>query len=80
MLTGLHNHNGNTMYKVSKGVFVPNYLSDAPCGVCSLLDQCSPGGIISPSSCVYFAEWLSMAEDAEDEVGGTSLVGSLLDW
>jgi len=29
-----------------------------PCGVCPVFDQCTPGGIISPETCIYFTNWL----------------------
>ena len=30
----------------------------APCGVCPLISQCRPGGLISPESCEYLDEFL----------------------
>ncbi|GJZ52229.1 DNA-directed RNA polymerase III subunit RPC6-like protein [Tanacetum coccineum] len=29
-----------------------------PCGVCPRIRQCTPDGLISPSTCVYFNKWL----------------------
>ncbi|XP_077250615.1 uncharacterized protein LOC143890015 [Tasmannia lanceolata] len=29
-----------------------------PCEVCPQLRECTPGGIISPTTCVYFKKWL----------------------
>ncbi|BAF19926.1 Os06g0603400 [Oryza sativa Japonica Group] len=31
-----------------------------PCGVCPRIDECSPDGVISPSTCVYYKKWLQM--------------------
>ncbi|CAL5042045.1 unnamed protein product [Urochloa decumbens] len=31
-----------------------------PCGVCPMIDDCSPEGVISPSTCVYYQKWLHM--------------------
>ncbi|KAL5199808.1 hypothetical protein ABZP36_021011 [Zizania latifolia] len=31
-----------------------------PCGVCPRIDECSPEGVISPSTCVYYRKWLQM--------------------
>ncbi|CAN6194507.1 unnamed protein product [Urochloa humidicola] len=31
-----------------------------PCGVCPMIDDCSPEGVISPSTCVYYQKWLQM--------------------
>ncbi|KAL5213027.1 hypothetical protein ABZP36_023874 [Zizania latifolia] len=31
-----------------------------PCGVCPRIDECSPEGVISPSTCVYYKKWLQM--------------------
>mmetsp|Transcript_64725 Transcript_64725/g.146019 ORF Transcript_64725/g.146019 Transcript_64725/m.146019 type:complete len:329 (-) Transcript_64725:27-1013(-) len=28
-----------------------------PCGVCPVFDQCAPGGVVSPESCVYLNQW-----------------------
>ncbi|KAG0473256.1 hypothetical protein HPP92_015113 [Vanilla planifolia] len=33
-------------------------LSSIPCGVCPRLTDCTPDGIISPKTCVYFDKWL----------------------
>jgi len=30
------------------------------CGVCPRIDVCSPEGVISPSTCVYYKKWLQM--------------------
>ena len=29
-----------------------------PCGVCPRIRQCTPDGLISPSTCVYYTKWL----------------------
>ncbi|KAF5740921.1 putative DNA-directed RNA polymerase III subunit F [Tripterygium wilfordii] len=29
-----------------------------PCGVCTQISLCTPGGVISPETCVYYKEWL----------------------
>uniref|UniRef100_A0A0E0LDA0 RNA polymerase III subunit C6 n=1 Tax=Oryza punctata TaxID=4537 RepID=A0A0E0LDA0_ORYPU len=31
-----------------------------PCGVCPRIDECSPDGVISPNTCVYYKKWLQM--------------------
>ncbi|CAN6207327.1 unnamed protein product [Urochloa humidicola] len=31
-----------------------------PCGVCPMIDDCSPEGVISPGTCVYYQKWLQM--------------------
>nr|XP_020193150.2 LOW QUALITY PROTEIN: DNA-directed RNA polymerase III subunit RPC6 [Aegilops tauschii subsp. strangulata] len=31
-----------------------------PCGVCPRIDECSPDGVISPTTCVYYKKWLQM--------------------
>ncbi|KAI3835954.1 hypothetical protein MKW92_026982 [Papaver armeniacum] len=33
-------------------------LASIPCGVCPRLNECTPDGIISPTTCVYFKKWL----------------------
>ncbi|KAI3891018.1 hypothetical protein MKW98_007323 [Papaver atlanticum] len=32
-------------------------LASIPCGVCPRLNECTPDGIISPTTCVYFKKW-----------------------
>ncbi|KAI3872541.1 hypothetical protein MKX03_012240 [Papaver bracteatum] len=32
-------------------------LASIPCGVCPSLNECTPDGIISPTTCVYFKKW-----------------------
>ncbi|ESQ31918.1 hypothetical protein EUTSA_v10005351mg [Eutrema salsugineum] len=32
--------------------------ASVPCGVCPHVALCSPGGVISPTTCVYFQKWL----------------------
>lgn len=31
-----------------------------PCGVCPRLSLCTPDGVISPSTCVYYTKWLNI--------------------
>ena len=31
-----------------------------PCGVCPRIDECTPEGVISPRTCVYYNKWLQM--------------------
>ncbi|KAF9661931.1 hypothetical protein SADUNF_Sadunf18G0000400 [Salix dunnii] len=33
-------------------------LASIPCGVCPRITQCTPDGIISPKTCVYYQKWL----------------------
>ncbi|XP_076882401.1 uncharacterized protein LOC143530858 [Bidens hawaiensis] len=33
-------------------------LVSVPCGVCPRIRQCTPDGLISPSTCVYYTKWL----------------------
>jgi DNA-directed RNA polymerase III subunit RPC6 len=35
-------------------------MEEIPCGVCPMIDDCSPEGIISPSTCVYYQKWLKL--------------------
>jgi DNA-directed RNA polymerase III subunit RPC6 len=32
-------------------------LSDIPCGVCPVFNECQDGGYISPENCEYYTEW-----------------------
>lgn len=38
-------------------VSVPG-LQRVPCGVCPVVRNCCPGGIVSPQTCIYLKEWL----------------------
>lgn len=40
-----------------------NHLSPVPCGSCPLFHDCTPGGVISPQTCVYMTEWLKETTD-----------------
>jgi hypothetical protein len=64
MLTG-HASSGQTMYKVAKNMNPPNYLTETPCGMCPVINQCCEGGIISPTNCVYITNWLALPDDVE---------------
>ncbi|EEF50894.1 DNA-directed RNA polymerase III subunit RPC6 [Ricinus communis] len=33
-------------------------MASIPCGVCPRISQCTPDGIISPQTCVYYSKWL----------------------
>jgi hypothetical protein len=35
-----------------------DYLRTVPCGVCPVTEKCTPGGVVSPETCVYFSAWL----------------------
>ncbi|CAI5742769.1 unnamed protein product [Hyaloperonospora brassicae] len=49
-------------YKVSPQITTFNYLSETPCGVCPVFDQCQEGNVISPRSCLYMTKWLSLKD------------------
>ncbi|XP_011003009.1 PREDICTED: DNA-directed RNA polymerase III subunit RPC6-like isoform X1 [Populus euphratica] len=54
---------GEVCYKyVSKGGLggepKAGALASIPCGVCPRISQCTPDGIISPKTCVYYQKWL----------------------
>ncbi|CAI0556683.1 unnamed protein product [Linum tenue] len=33
-------------------------MASMPCGVCPRIRSCTPDGVVSPSTCVYFQKWL----------------------
>ncbi|XP_062089850.1 uncharacterized protein LOC133796379 [Humulus lupulus] len=33
-------------------------MASIPCGVCPRISECSPDGVISPKTCVYYQKWL----------------------
>lgn len=52
---------GKKAYKLKKQIFVPDYLTVTPCGMCPVVSQCCEGAVISPTSCPYLTEWLAAA-------------------
>lgn len=58
------NGTGKVMYKASKAVSTMNHLTGMPCGVCPVANQCHDNGVISPKTCIYMTQWLSM-DDSE---------------
>ena len=38
-------------------------LSYVPCGICTLFEECTPGGLISPEKCVYMTDWIKDIEE-----------------
>ncbi|PIA26753.1 hypothetical protein AQUCO_08900007v1 [Aquilegia coerulea] len=33
-------------------------MASIPCGVCPRINECTPDGIISPATCIYYTKWL----------------------
>ncbi|KAI8554405.1 hypothetical protein RHMOL_Rhmol05G0096300 [Rhododendron molle] len=33
-------------------------IASIPCGICPRINQCTPDGIISPKTCIYYEKWL----------------------
>uniref|UniRef100_A0AAQ4P384 Polymerase (RNA) III (DNA directed) polypeptide F n=1 Tax=Gasterosteus aculeatus aculeatus TaxID=481459 RepID=A0AAQ4P384_GASAC len=46
------------LYRGVNAVIQPTGLVRTPCGLCPVFEDCHDGGEISPSHCVYMAEWL----------------------
>jgi len=46
------------LYRAVKPVLPPTGLMRMPCGLCPLINQCTEGGLISPSTCQYMKDWL----------------------
>ncbi|XP_042487062.1 DNA-directed RNA polymerase III subunit rpc6-like [Macadamia integrifolia] len=55
---------GTVCYKCSAkgapagGVSKTGAMASIPCGVCPRITECTPDGLISPRTCVYFTKWL----------------------
>lgn len=49
-------------YRVRKVPPAGNQLGRVPCGSCRVFSDCKPGGVISPTSCVYMKDWLKGVE------------------
>lgn len=48
-----------TYYRVNKQVVSVLAVANTPCGVCPVVRDCHPDGIISPRTCIYIDEWLN---------------------
>lgn len=44
--------------KVGKGEPKIGAMASIPCGFCPRISECTPDGIISPKTCIYFEKWL----------------------
>ncbi len=51
-----------------------DYLTGTPCGVCPVVQHCSPGGIINPNTCQYYTQWLSIRSNVESSSGGDMML------
>ncbi|GKV26563.1 hypothetical protein SLEP1_g35844 [Rubroshorea leprosula] len=50
---------GKVCYKrIDKGNRVSGTMASIPCGVCPQISICTPDGIVSPKTCVYYNTWL----------------------
>ncbi|KAJ0394312.1 hypothetical protein P43SY_004195 [Pythium insidiosum] len=54
--------NHETKYKISQEISTFNALSETPCGVCPVFEQCQEGNVISPRSCLYLTKWLDLKD------------------
>lgn len=56
---------GSVCYRTASGVALGTgpktigSMASIPCGACPRISLCSPNGIISPQTCVYYTKWLS---------------------
>ncbi|WMV47521.1 hypothetical protein MTR67_040906 [Solanum verrucosum] len=56
---------GSVCYRTASGVALeadPKTIApmaSIPCGACSRINQCTPNGVISPQTCVYYTKWLN---------------------
>eukprot|EP01138_Halocafeteria_seosinensis_P014096 gb/GECG01014394.1/.p1 GENE.gb/GECG01014394.1/~~gb/GECG01014394.1/.p1 ORF type:complete len:475 (+),score=81.58 gb/GECG01014394.1/:1-1425(+) len=46
------------VYKVAQTPTSHEYVTEMPCGVCPVFNECVPGGDISPELCIYMDKWL----------------------
>lgn len=66
--------NGIGLHLPHTGVLPPtNGLTEAPCGRCPVFDLCEEGGTVSPSTCVYFLEWLGLEEKKKEGDGAAEV-------
>lgn len=56
---------GSVCYRTASGVALGTGpktigpMASIPCGACPRISQCSPNGVISPQTCVYYTKWLN---------------------
>ncbi|CDP07151.1 unnamed protein product [Coffea canephora] len=55
---------GTVCYRIAKGAGLGESLkigamASIPCGMCPRISQCTPDGVISPSTCVYYQKWMN---------------------
>lgn len=55
---------GTICYRIAKGAGLGESLkigamASIPCGMCPRISQCTPDGVISPSTCVYYQKWMN---------------------
>lgn len=55
----------NSTYKVANSMKSPNFFTESPCGVCPVIGSCVVGGVISPTTCEYMAQWLGISLQEE---------------
>jgi len=53
----LVSHRGYVLVKGGRGGAV-DHVTSTPCGVCPVASKCEPGGLISPTSCIYLSQWM----------------------
>jgi DNA-directed RNA polymerase III subunit RPC6 len=51
---------GTMCYRLVTGAPQGGMMEGIHCGICPRTHECSPEGIISPSTCVYYKKWLQM--------------------
>jgi DNA-directed RNA polymerase III subunit RPC6 len=64
---------GKKMYKASKMIRTPNYLTETPCGVCPVVSQCCDGGVVSPATCPYMTQWLDMNQEQPEDAHAAAM-------
>ena len=58
-----------------QGISHHDHFTSMPCGVCPVFDECNPGGVISPETCIYLEQW--WADDGQGaEEGGAAALSS----
>lgn len=45
-------------WQIKKPMRTYSFAAETPCGVCPVRLQCTPGGVISPTTCTYMDDWL----------------------
>ncbi|XP_060171068.1 uncharacterized protein LOC132602065 [Lycium barbarum] len=51
---------GSVCYLIARGPKTIGNMASIPCSACPRISKCTPNGIISPKTCVFYTRWLKL--------------------